>query len=84
MSKNQCYGTLYITDLADLTLEQNDYMNKHYKIEINPTAKKILNDTPKQKINFAEIYGDVTINSFNIPIVEDNSTENDVKNSKNK
>ena len=54
-------------------------MNKHYKMEVYPITEKTLNDVPKRKINFSEIYGGITMDSFNLPIVADNSTGNDIR-----
>ena len=54
-------------------------MNKHYKMEVYPITEKTLNDVPKRKINFSEIYGGITMDSFNLSIVADNSTGNDIK-----
>lgn len=48
-------------------------------MEVYPITEKTLNDVPKRKINFSEIYGGITMDSFNLPIVEDNSTGNDIK-----
>ena len=79
MSEIKAYGTLYITDLAVLTPEQNDYMNKHYKVEVDPRAEEILSNTSKQKPNFSEIYGDITIDSLKASMAFDDSIGNDIR-----